>query len=321
MPKTASAVIMNERERKKQRNEYRNLRRGYYHMSTDGLKDMQMFYTPAQFAYCTIVLGLITLKFGVSIYSYSLMPNHVHIILSGTGANCVNAFDYLHRKISARLKADGYPPLPRDYGFKLVPIESEEQMRRNIIYVDRNSYEKMICVPGGYLWGTCHMQFSQIDLRSGARRADTFSLRELKTLTCSHESIPGHWLFHPVAGLLPESFVETSLFKKLFRTPKEYAVKLVKDYEAYVQVAKSLGEENEFSPEEQKDLVHTILRSGFGGKDLGRLSSSEKGKLCVILYKEYNLAIEAIAKLVGLSEHLVTQFLRAKDYGKIREIP
>ena len=282
---------------------------------------MLLFNNVAQYAYGMIVIGLLTLKYDVVVYSFSLMPNHIHIIMSGTGNACVNAFDYIHRKLSRRLVKDGYPPLPEDYGFKLVPIENETQMRRNIIYVDRNAYEKLICVPGGYVWGTCYTHFSQMKLLAEARRADSFSIREKKSITCSHETIPDNWLFHPVVGLLPSSFIDTQLFNKLFKSPKDYLIRLVKDYEAFVTVARSLDEIVEYSTEESKDLVQKTSHEMFKGRSLSQLDQNEKGNLTVRLYKDYQLSVEQIALSINMPKHIVQQLLRAKDYGNIKELP
>ncbi len=72
---------------------------GYYHFCTDGLLSGKLFYNDAQFAYGMILIGLLTLQFNLKIYGFVLMSNHIHIILSGTGDECVKAFDYLRKKL------------------------------------------------------------------------------------------------------------------------------------------------------------------------------------------------------------------------------
>lgn len=278
---------MRMNRRRKERADCRSLKKGYYHLSTDGRWEGSLFYTKEQYAYGMCLIGILTLLFDIRIYSFTLMSNHVHIILSGTGSACLDAFDYLRRKISARLVKDGYPPLPEDYWFKLVPVDDPEQMKRDFIYVDRNPYEKHICVPGGYPWGT------------GTRM-----------------SFPEHWQFHPQYGLLPASFIDNSLFTKLFRVPKEYLTNLVKDYESAVQVARSLDESPEYSEEETRDIVEKLLQKYYANSSLSKLSPDKKGRLAVILKKEYDMPESIIAHSLGFSEHLVFQFLRSKDYGK-----
>ena len=267
-------------ERRKQRNEYRSWKKGYYHLSTDGWKEGCLFHTPAQYAYGMILIGLLVLKYSLKIYSFSLMPNHIHLVLCATGNACVEAFDYFRKKINERLVKDGYPPLPPDYGFNLAPITTEKQMRNNILYVDRNVLEKQICVPGGYPWSSCYLQFGQVEGLLGGVRAGSMSQRHLRELTGSHEEIPADWLFHPVVGLLPSSFVDNSMFHKLFRTPKEY------------------------------------MTESFSGRRLNSLTNDEKGRLAVLLSQHYQMSADQIAEVLKLPPYLVNQFLNAKDYGK-----
>ena len=313
----ADATITMPR-RRKEREEYRRWKKGYYHMSTDGWEDGLLFPTTSHYAYGTIVLGLITLLFDVKIHSFSLMPNHVHLILSGTGAACLDTFDYLRQKLSARLVKDGYPPVPEDYWFKLVPVEDEQQMKKVFIYVDRNAYEKQVSVPCGYPWSAGPLHHSFMGMVLQGQRADTFSKRQLIEITGTVKPIPSHWELHPQFGLLPRSFVDNRLFLRLFKSPKEYESRLVKDYEAFVQIAQSLGETLDYSEEDYAIIVHQLLLGQFSGRGLRELTNEEKGNLVVMLMKRYAMSAEQISQALNMSVHLVRQFLRAKDYGHQR---
>ena len=304
--------------RRKERERCRLLPKGYYHLSTDGWKEGFLFHTKEQYAFGMTVIGLLTALFDVKIYAFTLMSNHIHIILSGTGSECLRAFDYFCKMISTRLAKDGYQPLPEDYWFKLVVIEDPEQMKNNIIYVDRNPYERQICVPCGYPWGSAYLHYSFINNMIPGRRADSFSRRELDKLTCTRKEIPPHWLFHQEYGLLPSSFVDLSLFSKLFHSPKEYESRLVKDYESFVEVARTLEEMPEYSDVEVKSIVNQVLQNYFSGRKISKLTNDEKGRLATLLTKNYDMTESLIAQTLNISEHMVRQFLHAKDYGNQR---
>jgi DNA-directed RNA polymerase specialized sigma24 family protein len=117
-------------------------------------------------------------------------------------------------------------------------------------------------------------------------------------------------------GLLPSCFVDSSMFYKLFRTPKEYMTHLVKDYEAFVEVANLLNETPEYSKDEADDLVQKLLRESFSGRRLNSLTNDEKGRLAVLLSQHYQMSADQIAEVLKLPPYLVNQFLHAKDYGK-----
>lgn len=301
---------------RKERELYQTWGKGKYHFITNGWKEGMLFHTLGQYAYGMTLIGLITLKFNLHIFSFSLMSNHIHIVLEGTGRACVEAFNYLRQKISRRLVRDGYPPVPDDYWFKLVPIESDQQLRMEIIYVDRNAFEWQICIPSGYPWGSAYLQYSRIGKMITGTRADELSKRKLETLTGSRLSIPPHWEFHPTYGLLPSSFVDYAVFYRLFPSAKDYQSRLIKDYETYVTVAKALDEVPTFSEEEAGDILRNILQNLYGGRRLKELANNERGQIVGILAKTYLMPVSQIAQTLKMSEYLVQQFLRSKDYGK-----
>ena len=297
------------------RNEYNDLPKGYYHLSTDGKWDGTIFHAQVHFAYGMILMGLITLKYSLEVYAFTLMSNHVHIVLSGTGRDCRKAFHYMVRKLNIRLRMGGYPEIPDGYGFKLVPIQNREQLKNDIIYLDRNPYEKQYCIPGGYPWGTTLIHYSRITSLFKWTRAETMSKRELERITGSRVPIPGHWEFNPVLGLNPASFVRNDKFTEMFSTPKAYQSRLTKDYEACVKVADRLGEEMDFSPEEEEGILNELLRKHFSGRKVKHLSNDEKGRLAIILH-DYHFPVARIAQALNWQEYLVKQFLNAKEYGK-----
>ena len=62
---------------------------GYYHFCTDGWKAGNIFNTVGQYAYGMILIGLITLLYGVKVYEFILMPNHIHMIIRKTDGKSI----------------------------------------------------------------------------------------------------------------------------------------------------------------------------------------------------------------------------------------
>lgn len=300
-------------KRIKERKEYRAKGNGYYHLCTDGLKGGLLFNNVAEFAFGMCLMGLICLKFSIKIYAFVLMPNHLHIILSGTGESCLAVFDYLKRKLTARLIQDGYPPLPDDYWFHLEKIEDKEQMKHEILYLLRNPLEKNLAMVGGYLWGSEWLYYSGLAGILGGTPAGEMSKRSLSRLFSSEEAIPAHWKIHPYLGLLPDSFVDVSLVRNLFPTPKDLQTALVKDYEVYFQIANRLGEMAEFSKSELTGIVTQTLQKRFGGKELHSLTETDKGKLAIILNREFGLTSYQISTSIFIREKVVRQLLGSKE--------
>ena len=301
---------------RKERFTYKTWGNGYYHLSSDGWQEGKLFYNESQYSYGMLLIGILTLRFKITIYDFTLMDNHVHILLSGTGGECTNAFDYFRMKLTARLVKDGFPPLPVEYGFKLTPITNEEQMRVNFLYLDRNVLERGICLPGGYPWGAAYLHCSFLGEFLHGVPACEMSKNKLEKICGSRIPIPPHWEFHPQLGLLPKSFVDSSLFRRLFPSPKEYQTRLVKDYEAFVKLGRVMEDDLNFSKEELRDMANQLARDLFAGKRVQTLSHEEKAKLCVSLEGRYGLSPAQLATALSLSEYLVRQILSSKDYGR-----
>lgn len=304
-----------EKKRRKKK-DCDSLGMGYYHFCTDGLKAGCLFYNQSQYAFGMTLIATITLLFKIKIYAFVLMPNHIHIILSGKGEDCYQAFKYLKRRISARLVKDGYPPLPEQYDFKLVPIDNMNQMKSNIIYVVRNPYEKGLSLPGGYPWGSGYLYYSTMHSFIDGVPADRLSARAIEQMTGRRLKFPNTWKYHQVLGILPSSFVDISMVKRLFHGHKEYMTSIIKDYESLVKIADSLEEGSpEFDFKEIRDIVIKVSNEMFKGKDVNTMSTEEKYRLAAHLYEKYRISIDAIAKVTSMTPSLLKQVLRSKDYG------
>lgn len=303
----------------RQRKDYKALKTFYYHLSSNGWQEGMLFHKEEHYSFGMTLMGLLTVMFDIVIYDFTLMPNHIHIVMKGSGEQCLKAFDYYRKKLSMRLVRDGYPPLPEDYGFKLTPIDSEEQMRVNILYVARNPFEKGQVVPGGYPWGTAYLHYSSLATLLHGKEAGQMTHRERYEKTGTRTPVPSSWEWHPKLGLLPLSFIDHELFLRLFPTPKQYETRLVKDYEAFVKLGKILEETVLFSKNEIIDIVQASVRDLYPGKRKETLSPEEKGLLCVELSKTYHLSTGQMAEALKMSEYLVKQFLSAKDFGKQRQ--
>ena len=302
--------------KRKEREASQALENGYYHFCTDGLKDGIIFNDVEQFAAGMILLGLVSIKFPIKIYAFTLMPNHIHIILSGTGASILKAFDYLKRKLSARLKRDGYLPLPEEYWFKLTPIQTPEQMKGEIIYVLRNPLEKGFTVVGGYLWTSAWLYYSGLTELIDNTAIKKPSTRKLRKMLGGDEALPNDWRFHPFLGVHPACYVDTSLVLKLFPEAKDLQIAIVKDYEVFFQIASRLGELCEFNKTERESIVSQTLQKRFNGRSLKSLSDEEKGELAIILNREFGFTPYQISTTVFIKERIIRQLLNSKELRK-----
>ena len=301
-------------KRQKRRAEYKTWKKGYYHLCTDGWKNGKICHDEGEYVYVVNTISLLELLFPVKVHTYEVMRSHLHLLLSGQGADCVAVFDYLKRRINRRLRQDGHPPLPDDYDFRLIPIEDEEQMRKNVVYIGRNASMVRNIRPGSYLFGSSLSFHSDIYRLFETVRAGDLSGRALRKMFNTLLPIPPERLIHPGLGMaLPQGFVDTDVLYKVFPTAKEYETRLVKDYEAFVEIADQTGEEIAFSLEEARDIVDMELMKS--GRSLSDLSYDDKCRMAVQLNRKYRLDAKTLSRVLFIPAHVISQAIRSKRYN------
>ena len=302
--------------RQKQILEYRSYPNGYYHLCTDGWSGGNLFNTIGQFAFGMCTIALLTLKFGVKIISFELMPNHIHIAICGTGEQCLDSFFFIMERIRKRLKEDGNLVPPDSYWFKLVPVENRSALKDLIVYLARNKYEKGECTPVGHLWGTGYLVYNQFaDFIRGTKVKD-MKVRDIEKIVGSRIKLPSDWEIHPQLGILPASFVRTDKVLDLFPTVKDYMAALVKEYEADVKISKTVGESVTWSFQEAKDITLRQLNDDYPGFSADKLTTEQKGELAVKVNAHYDITPYHLARVLGVQEYVIKQFLNSKDYGR-----
>lgn len=304
-------AIMDKRQ--KELKEYKSLPQGYYHLCTDGWREGELFHNEKQYAQGVTTLALSTLFCKVRMHGYELMRNHFHSVLSATGAECVRVFYYCKRRINKQLIEDGYPPLPEDYGFKLIPIPDLNSFRAHMVYLARNPYEKGLCSPCGHKWGTGYLLFNELAHMIRGIKVRDLSAREISRLTKSFKSLPPDWEIHPEWGILPRSFVSLQKVREAFPTVKDYMTALVKDYESYVRISDSLGETIEWSLTEVKEIVRREAEKQ--GVSLNALTKEDKCRLAVGIVERYHISALLLSQAVFVPAHVIEQSIRSKDYG------
>ena len=301
-------------ERMKRRAMYRTWKKGYYHLCTDGKTNI-LCHDDAEYANLVNAIAVLPLKFPVRIHAYEVMRTHMHLLLSGNGAACVDAFDYLKCRAARRLRKDGHPSLPRNYDFRLINVEDEDQMRRNFVYVARNAFEVQEVVPGGYLWGSSLLFYSMVPILFESIRAGDLSLHKLRETLETRIPIPKDYLIHMPSGMvLPQSFVDTKVFYKVFPTARQYHTALVKDFEGYMMVADQLGDTVSFTQEEADMIIDQVLTSDYQGVKPDNLTMDERFRLASALQKKYRLNVNQLAAGVLLPASILAQALRSKQY-------
>lgn len=278
--------------------EYRMWPRWYYHMTFDSLEKGQLFNNDEEYA-CgmnSIAIGQYIHK--LSIIAFVLMVNHCHILLYGSGEDIVNFFKYIKRRINERLRADGYPPLPDEYGFKLVKVEDKRQLADTIVYIARNPLKaRPNITAGGYLWGSTNLIFSEINKFYEKTELGNMSGREIMRTLRTKVILPKNYLLNKSIGfILPESYVNTKKAEQTLHDSWRFSSDLIRHIDAYIKIAEGIGEMVTLSDGELDEIIYNNLKKHFNTNTIKDLSVDNRCRLAIILKKDYRIDMKRIAR-------------------------
>ena len=310
----------------KLRNEYKSWGRWYYHLVLDSLGDRNLFNDRDEYVngMNIVALGQFLTKIGV--IQFDWMRNHGHLIGLATGLQCCHFFDYSRYRLNSRLIKDGYPPLPDDWFFKLIRLDTFNDLVNAASYSARNSYDAMADIlPGGYLWSSNYLMFSDISEMIEYKTVEEIGTRGMIRLLGSNVKLPSSYKVCKLGFVLPDSYLlrtedgSMTKVRSLYKDSKDYAYHLFRDYGTYRKVASDLGEEWTPTGEDANVLIRNLLEVNYGVNDIKSLDADNRCDLAVILGSRYGLKVEDIASKVNLSSSMVSKLLYS--YKKKNKIP
>lgn len=303
---------MNEHQRTALFNEYRTWPKWYYHIVFDSLEKGQLFNDDDEYADGMNGVAIGQYVFGLSILVFTLMVNHCHILVYGAGEDIIRFFIFMKRRINNRLKADGYPPLPENYSFKLIKVKDERQLADTIVYIARNPLKAMPDImAGGYLWGSANLIFSETNKLYEKISLKNMSYRSTVKALRTNVKLPDDYLYNRSMGfILPESYVLNNKVKKVLGNSWRFSSALIRNIDAYVKIAEGIGEMVILSEGELNEVIYHLITEMFNASSLKDLSVDDRCRLAVILKKKYRIDTKRIARKVQIAPDVLNRLFK-----------
>ena len=239
------------------------------------------------------------------------MVNHGHLLASATGNDLVNFFLYAKKRINAKLVADGHKPLPDDYGFKLVRIEDERQLADTIIYIARNPFKACSnLTASGYLWGSGNLIFSDVNRLFGKVQIKDLTDKFCRETFKTRIKLPERYYFNKELGfILPESYVVKGKVDKVLKSSWNYCHRIIRDIDAYVNIAEGLGESINLSEEEVNMIIKKVIKDDYKADSILDLGVDDRCRLAIVLKKKYRLDTKRISRKVRVEYDILKKLL------------
>lgn len=289
---------MNRHKREKLFQEYRRLPKWYYHIVFDSIEKGQLFNNDHEYAEGMNSVAVGQYVYKLSVIVFTLMVNHAHFLVYGTGESAVRFFLFMKRRINARLKLDGFPPLPDNYGFKLIKVENERQLSDTVIYIARNPLKvRPDLTAEGYIWGSANVIFSDVSKLFDKIRVKDMSYRSTMRAFHTKVRLPAEYVYNRSMGfILPESYVMNRKAEKVLRNSWAFSSGLVRNIDAYVKIAEGVGEMILLSEQELNEIISRNLKEMFNASSVSDLSIDNRCRLAVILKRKYRVDTKCIAR-------------------------
>jgi REP element-mobilizing transposase RayT len=278
--------------------EYRSWPRWYYHMTFDSLEKGQLFNDDGEYAHGMNGVAIGQYIYNLSIVAFNLMINHCHILAHGSGEDLVKFFIFMKRRLNDRLRDDGHPTLPGNYGFKLVKVEGPKQLVDTIIYIARNPVKACPkSTASGYMWGSTNLIFNEMRNIYEKKRLKELSRDEKRTLFRSAVTLPDNYCYNEKYGfILPESYVLTEKAEEMLGNSWIYSYRIIRDIDGFLKITEGLGEEVILSEDELNGVISQTLKTMFKVNTLNELGADDRCRLAMVLKNKYKVTVKRIAR-------------------------
>ena len=127
----------------------------FWHVYTDGSVMADIFCCEEDFREGMVALAVCAVLFGeAQLVTFELMNNHVHLVMRGSRADCLQFFEMFKGRLKRWAQRLGRPVNWSCFDAQILEIESLKDLRNEILYTHRNAYvANRAYTPFSYPWG------------------------------------------------------------------------------------------------------------------------------------------------------------------------
>lgn len=302
----------------------------YWHLYTDGEKMEIIFTSPEDFMFGITLLGICIAAFPkCRILTFTLMSNHLHIILAGLEQDVLAFFELYKERLKRYLSGMKRYCRMQNFEAELFQIPDLRALRNEIIYVNRNGYVvSPDCTPFSYWWSAGVYFFNPMGRMLPLRPFSSLPIRVQRSMChCREMELPKQYQvledirpqMKDAVGpmLFPPSFCAIQEAEGFYLDAHHYFRQLSRDQEAFSAVAKRLGERIFLTDEELYGAVCAICAKEFGCNKPILLPGKDKQEVARRMHFDYNATNKQIQRMLKLSAAGVEElFPRAEPVHK-----
>lgn len=285
----------------------------FYHVCTDGLEQVTLLKDEEDFKTAWNYIALIAWRIGVEVVAFTLMSNHVHVILAcGDISQADVAIKSYKKMLSLHLK--------NKYGLKkalhrtddcISLIDTVAYMKNCIAYILRNAVCARICAkPEDYRWSSyaCYFPNARPEKFLPVSELTFSQKRKLLRTGMNLRDCPLRITEEGLVAL--DSFVRSDIVERIYRySGKSFLYYLGCCNDARMEYELTCQPLMHVSDQDMCETVRKYVAGRFHGKDLAELTSAEKCSILKHLFFNSKTSIPQLSRIMGLPRQLIRRIL------------
>lgn len=279
----------------------------FFHLYTNGNESQILFTHDEEFKCAINYIAYSAKSFPeISIYTFTVMSNHFHFIVSGDREIIQEFFYFFRRKLKRFFTENNRIIDTSKIECQILKIESLKALRNEIVYTNRNGYVvDSSCSFNTYLWGAGAYFFNPLAKMILARKCKDLTIRELRHLCSSKniEIIKDCSIVNDM--ILPTSFCKITEAEEYFADAHMYSHLISRNSEAFSAISQKIKDSIFLTYNELYSAISNICKQKYGQNMPNLLSPSEKIEVAKLMRFNYNASLGQIRSILNLNIEVV----------------
>ena len=244
----------------------------------------------------------------ITILTFEIMNNHVHIVLYGTEEKARAFFAQFRTFLDRWLRKEGYSVDLSQFKCSLKAKEDASSIKNMITYTNRNGFlVHPETTPFNYPWGANCYFFNPDAKKRYDRESTRMTMTYRRKVTHSRKADRIKTLRMLDDYACPLSFCDIASAEEMFKNASNYFYELSRNIESHKSVADEIGEKVFYSDDELFRIVQKYCQEKHDVSAPSLLPPSAKVEVAKTMHYDYNASCKQIARILKIEVRLVNQ--------------
>lgn len=277
----------------------------YWHLCTNGKEAPIIFSSDEEYALgLNILAAAACLVPEVTILTFVLMSNHIHLILFGPREKCIELFNLFKAKLSRNMRDKALNW--NTFQASIKPIDDLDYLKTSIIYVNRNAYlADLNYNPFSYPWGAGREMFN-FKSNITTTKFDDLTLSKKREYLHTRDFCENMCKLRFNGNLVEiDSFCRTDIAQSYFNNSRNYTIFLFKKVEMLTRIALEFKDEVVVTDNELSRIAFITAKEKYQIDKLYLLTAEQKIEVAIELKKKYNATKSQLRRLLNLTREML----------------